>query len=43
MAGINQVTGPVLYSGNCIIERIRLKVQLSAADPANQVMVIAPS
>ena len=40
MAGINLVTGLAFDLGNRSVERIRLKVQLCAADPANQVMVI---
>jgi hypothetical protein len=40
MAGLNLITGLEFNLGNCCAERIWFKVQLRAAIPANQVMVI---
>ena len=40
MAGIDLVSGLKFESGNRLLERIRRKVQLRAAGPADQVVVI---
>lgn len=43
MAGIDLVTSLECDSGNCLLERIRLKIHLRTADPANQMVVVMSS